>query len=173
MTKKDFFRIIIKIFALYIFISTLFYFIPEYFRILQYSSDDNEMMFIILINILILFLSFVLIKQTDVVIRLFSLEKGFDDDQIIIGDLSMRKIISFAVIIIGFVLIVNNLSMFLHQVFFAFKKLIPSGNHRSVLLQLEESFDLFNLIYSSVSILIGYLLLSNYDIISKYLYNGD
>ncbi len=151
----------------------MFYFVPEIVRIYIITSNWQNLLVTTAVIFLLILVFIFLTYKTDAIIDFFGLDKGFDDDQIILGNLGMRKILNFAVIIIGFMLIINNLSMFLEQIFLAFKKNIPSSINRPVWLDLEKHFDWYYLIYSSISILTGYLILTNYDTLSKYLYKSE
>jgi len=88
MTKKDLFRLIIKIFGLYFVISSLFSIIPfniEFLTTQIYSNApfDYANGIWMIVNIAWIILLFVLlIYKPDIILKWLKLDKGFDDDRI-------------------------------------------------------------------------------------------
>src|SRR5690606_23100509 len=127
MTKRDFFRIIIKLFALYSIILTVFNWIPSN---LMYTIYDFELIPIVStlgFSMLAFLIYYVLITKTDKIIDFLKIDKGFDDKNIEIGNLNSEKILMLGIILIGGLLIISNLSDFIQCTFVAFKKEISKG----------------------------------------------
>ena len=121
MTKKDFFRLLIKIFTLYSVIISIFTLFPQ-IVLLNQMLDNVLLSFVVLGSILVvvLFLSIV-IKFTDKIIAFLKLDSGFDDENIVIGNLNNIDIIKFAIIIIGGFMIVDNFPKLLMDILNEFK----------------------------------------------------
>ena len=83
MTKSDFFRVLIKVFALYSIILTVFSWIPSN---LMYSFFELESLAILGMSLLFTFLSILiyvfLIRKTDFIIDFLKIDRGFEDDEI-------------------------------------------------------------------------------------------
>lgn len=160
MTKRDFFRIIIKLFGLYSLILTLFAFLPRNAYILFYESSSLSVVWLLLVLGITVLIFIFLISKTDAIIDWLKLDKNFDDDQIVIGNMDNRKIILLAVLLIGGFLIIENLPYFLLNAYQEFR-LRATGNEIS----LEEILNRDNYYYSwitdAINILLGILLIAN------------
>ncbi|RZN84570.1 MAG: hypothetical protein EVB11_00525 [Winogradskyella sp.] len=171
MTKRDFFRVLIKIFALYSIILTVFSWVPTN---LMYSFFDYENIVIIAIALLATFLSILiyvfLIKKTDAIIDFLKIDKGFDDSEIELSNFNSEKVLMLGIILISGFLIVSEFSNFIEYSFLAFKTEIQRGNINYFI---DNSFgsskDYFDWIFSGINLLIGCLLLTNYYKISKWI----
>ncbi|MEH6682522.1 MAG: hypothetical protein V7724_18420 [Sediminicola sp.] len=174
MTKRDFFRIIIKLFALYSAIIAIFSLIPSY---LSYALNQFDLTTVILVLgslTIVIGLLFALIFGADKIIKVLKLDKGFDDERIEFGNLRETNILKLATIIIGGLLIIDNFPVFLLQTYLAFKNEIKSGGSDGMLDALTyERVDYFKLVVSSISILIGYLMITNYTRVTKWISNAD
>src|SRR5690606_14048048 len=126
MTKRDFFRIIIKIFGLYSLILTVFNVLPTS---IGYITDfvPTTLLWIFGSMVLIILMFSFLIFKTDKIINLLKLDKGFDDERIELGNFNNKKILQFALILIGGFLFLGHLPDFLQYCFLAFKKQVASG----------------------------------------------
>ena len=87
MTKRDFFRIIIKLFALYSIILTVFSWIPSNFIYTVYDFELVPILASIGFTILAVLIYYFLINKTDAIIDFIKIDKGFDDKTIEIGNL--------------------------------------------------------------------------------------
>jgi hypothetical protein len=167
MTKKDFFRLILKIFGLYTLVLFLFTIVPG--NLVFVLRDFNLFSAIwLLLTISIISLLFVfLIYKPDYAIRLLKLEKGFDEDRIEFQNFSNSNILKLAVIVIGGILLIRNIPAFLSHVLFAFKS--SAGNNFNNNSILYGQNDYFNWAVSFINIILGYLLLAYYKPISRIL----
>ncbi|HLS31772.1 MAG TPA: hypothetical protein VK021_13025 [Flavobacteriaceae bacterium] len=111
-----------------------------------------------------------LILKTDWIIDLLKIDQGFDDNRIELGNFNSEKIIMLALILIGGFLIIDYVPNFLQYTYLAFKKQVSESglNH------IEEStfsrpIDYFNWVIAGVNIVIGFLLLTNYHQIGKWI----
>ena len=82
MTKRDLFRILIKIFGFYSGIITLFSIVPGYVSTLPNDFIPMLFLFVFGMIFLSLLLVYVLIFKTDFIIDKLKLDQGFDEDRI-------------------------------------------------------------------------------------------
>lgn len=166
MTTKDFFRLIIKAFGTYCFINALFTLIPN----LSYSGGfftfhfAMNFVYFIVTGVIV----YILLFQTDRTINLFRLTKGFDHEKIETKDLNANGLFKFAVILIGLLLITNNLAQFLDYCYLAFKKQVSAyglGEIEGAMLDQHLDYNWWAI--SGLNILIGILMLLNYEWIAK------
>ena len=162
MTKRDFFRIIIKLFGLYSGILAIFSVIPNNINTVLYQFDSYVLSFIIVSTMLILFFFMFLIFKADFVIDRLKLDKGFDDDRIQFENLNNESIVKFAVFLIGGFLIVDYFPNFLNYTFQAFRSKIQGSE------SIFPTVHYFNWIVSGINIVLGYLLITNYKSLSVF-----
>ncbi|WP_425235405.1 hypothetical protein [Ulvibacterium sp.] len=86
MTKTDLFRVVIKTLGIYCFVNSLFQLIPNMSFLDGFYSFSLRVSLIYLV--ITLLIAYVLLFQTDRLIKLFRLEKGFDEDGIETGNLN-------------------------------------------------------------------------------------
>jgi hypothetical protein len=157
MTKKDLFRIIIKIFGLYFLIIALFSILPRSISVLFYPYYSEVTIYTIIqiigIILVIIVLYIFLILKTDKIVELLRLGKGFDDDMINIGELSVNKIVIISSVIIGGFMFVNAIPGFISNIYFAFKTSIEKD--------IITPKDKINLGISILNMVIGYILIVN------------
>ena len=161
MTKRDFFRLVIKVFGLYNLIAILFYFIPQFST--YYIEGYSLSTFLVLLGSVLLMMAslFVLLFNADFIIAILKLNKNFDDDQIIIGNLSSYSIILLSISIISLMLIVNPIPELIFQIVNLFKNEI---SHQTLG---NTPIDYYLIITQVLSIVVGYLLLVNNKKIAK------
>jgi|AVFP01.1.fsa_nt_gi hypothetical protein len=155
MTKRDFFILIIKMFGLYWFIASVLTLLPGSTVNASYYPGIVAIMWIVLNFIVNLGLLYLLLYKADKVADTLRLWKGFDDDQIIIGDLKGSQIIKLGIIIIGGLLIIQNLPTFLSHSLIAYQ-----GNFMGVEYREDEKF---YLLVAGLNVLLGIFLLSGYS----------
>jgi len=165
MTKKDFIRIIIKLFGLYAVISSIFSAIPGNIVYVFMETEIVGILWLIAVIIIILLLFAFLIFKSDSIIKFFKLDKGFDDERIEFSNFNTENLIKLAIILIGGFVMVGEIPSFLGQSYFALRSIIKSVEYHYVL----ETKDYIRWISSAVSILLGYYLMTNYSNISKYI----
>tara|TARA_R100001132_G_C3260379_1_gene84664 strand:+ start:858 stop:1265 length:408 start_codon:yes stop_codon:yes gene_type:complete len=111
---------------------------------------------------------YLLLFQTDGLIKLFRLEKGFDDDRIKTGNISEGGLLKIGLIIIGLFMITNNIAEFLNFCYLAFKKQVSSGGIDQMDgAMFEQQFDYNWWLIYGLNCLIGIIILTNYKRISN------
>ena len=172
MTKKDLFRIIIKLFGLYLIISTVVSLPLLSHLFLSYNGEIDWAS--LLIPVILFLASFMLILKPDVIIQFFKLDKGFDSDKIETSSMNGQSISKIALIIISIFLIVSNLGGFITQVIFSFKASISKNSVDNLLEVYNPNPVNYNFMLSSgLSLLIGFLLLTNFSRLSKWMDRMD
>ena len=126
----------------------------------------SEVFLLVFFSALVIFLFLFLIFKSDLIIKWLKLDRGFDDDRIDFQNFNVPSIIKLAVIVIGGILIINNIPAFLNHCFFAFKYSI-GNNQMDSTVKYSSSFDYFNLGVSFLNIVIGYFMITNYNFISR------
>jgi hypothetical protein len=166
MTKKDFFSLLIKIFGLYSLISFIFSVLPANFIfVIQYIDAAAIVWIILVITVTFLIFLFLIYNPNRIVVWL-KLDKGFDDDRIDFQKFNNANILKLAAIIIGGVLLIQNVPRFLSFTLFAFKS--SNGNELNTV-NFGGLRDYIHWGTSFLNILIGYLILTNYNFISRIL----
>jgi len=161
MTKKDFFILIIKLFGLYSIITALFISLPQNLTFVFMDFGVHSIIYLTIILTVIIGLFVFLLFKSHHVVRLLKLEKGFDTDTLELGNLTTLEIVKIAVLIIGGFLIIDNLPIFIQQTLKAF--------YSEIQIQTIESINKWNWFVNGANILIGYLLITNLNIVSRLL----
>lgn len=168
MSKRDFFRVIIKLFCLYSLVVSAFQFFPS---VLQYSRLAPGLwsgVFIFGTASLIVLLYVFVVRKTDLIVDWLKLDRGFDDEKIEIGNFDSIKMLSFASILIGGFLIVDYLPSFLYQAFEAFRNLVEPGD--TVLFNyMDSDARYFDFGIAIMNLLLGYLLITNHRNMAQWL----
>jgi len=159
MTKRDFFILIIKVFGLLSLITSLFSALPSNIAFAMTDIDASSILLILISASVLVGLFIVLIFKADKVVELLKLDRGFDNEKIEIGNLKPTDIIKMGTFIIGGLLLLDNIPAFLGHSIFAFK-----GNINGVV---YESQDKFYWAVSGLNIIIGILLVTNYQFVAK------
>ena len=166
MTKKDFFTILVKLFGLYIFITTLFSTVPFIMGIAQMESDLNGYLYGIGCFALFGVLFFLLLTQAEKVVIFLKLDKGFDTDFIQIEKLDKMQILQLGLIIVGGLVFLEHLPELLSNCFYLFK----SMSQKSIDIDQTEFRTNKDYVYIAkdvISVILGYLILTNHDLIAK------
>ncbi len=166
MTKNDLFRIIIKLIGLYWIVTTLYTQLPIVVSVFLNEFNIKYLPSIISYFIVSVLLIVLLIFNTDKVILWLKLIKGFDEDRIEFLNFDLDGILKVALIIVGCILIVNNLATFFIQTYY-FVKLNISMNVNDTVNYISQNDYLWAI--SFIDIILGYLLLTNYPTLSKFL----
>ena len=166
MTKKDFFRIIIKLFGLYWIMTSLLNPLPTVISILLKGFDPFYFQYIIGYFILCILLFLLLVIYTDKVIKWLKLEKGYDEDLIDFSNFNVGNILKLALIIFSFILIINNVSTFFTQTYYVVKLKFSMNVSDTVGYNSQNDYVWAK---SFIDMLIGYIILTNYPAISRFL----
>jgi len=165
MTKKDFFRIIIKLFGLYWLISSMFSSVQFYYLFMSSTLNITSLLMSILLFMVILILFYVLIVKTDYIIDILKLTSGFDDDRIEFQNFNTKNLLMLAMILIGATMIVDNIGTFLNQLYLSIKVFLSSQSDLTTI----NGQSAYHFWLSLTKIILGYILLTNYPAISKFL----
>lgn len=164
MTKKDFFRLLIKLFGLYLIILSPYAF-SSVASMATYGFDIIMILYALIMLVLYVLFAVLLIAFSDSIIYFLRLDKGFDDDHISLSSIDMRKIICLAIIIVGGILVVKSFSTLV----------VTLGNVLASLVSPERN-ELFpsssfttSMWLDLIDFVIGLLLLSNYNWLSSYI----
>jgi hypothetical protein len=174
MTKKDFFRVLIKAFGLFSLITSLFVVFPETMNSVNsyktYGGAGMELFFMLLyILVVVAFIGFlfvILIRKPDTLIRWLKLDQGFDDDKVQFDGLTPENILKLSSIVIGGLLVIDHFPVFLSYTYSAFSNRVAgagSGENGSFYIHWATSI---------LDVLLGYVLLKNNDWAGKLL-KGD
>ncbi len=161
MTKRDFFRVIIKLFGLYWIISTIFSVIPGNIAFALSDFGVEGILWVTGTTIITFLIYYALIMRVDYVIDLLKLDKGFDEETISFEKFNDSNIFKLALILIGGYLVIENIPGFLSHVLFALKEDVTGTQ-----LRVDGNF---NWLISALNILVGFLLMTNYKWINKQL----
>lgn len=163
MTKRDFFRVLIKIFGMYSLVLSIFTVIPQNISTILFQFDIMILVIILASTMITLGLFLILLFKTDFIIDILKLDKGFDEEQINLGNLTNESIFKLALIIIGGFLIIDYTPTLLFDIVNAFKS-------KSTFSSIEgNSVNYFDIVVSVINILIGYLFIANYKSIAQFL----
>ena len=170
MTKRDFFKIIIKLFGLYSATITIFTLIPTNLSYTISSFEIENTVIAILSSIIyaaiaIGFFLLILLKS-DKIIDLLKLDKGFDDEIIKFEKFNSLNIMRLAIILIGGIMIVNNFPKVLTFSFYAFRSAAKVSIFDNYIIDSRQSF---NWIVAGINILVGYLLMTNFSSLSNWM----
>ena len=170
MTKRDFFRIIFKLFGLYFMVLIVFNYIPTAISYVNYKIEALGLLLLLLGTVFSVGLFILLIRKTDIIIDWLKIDKGFDDEHIKIGNFNGLNIAKFALILIGGFMFLDFLPNFFYQTFLAFKNEISTNNLNSV-----DSYgnygqvDYYQWAIAAINLIIGFIILTNYDRIALWL----
>ncbi len=160
MTKKDFIILFIKLSGLYLFIQTFFYVLPQSYSFIALSPrvDKGDIYYIFLFFIISILLLYLIIRYAHILVNLFKLDKHFDSDNIDVNRITKTDIMQYAIMIIGGMLFVNSFVNLEHQVLLYYQ---------NKAMGMLDKFSNIRLVLPVLNITIGYLLLTNYDLIAK------
>ncbi|HYG40576.1 MAG TPA: hypothetical protein VD908_18240 [Cytophagales bacterium] len=165
MTKKDFFRTLIKVFGLYSLITSLFSVLPSNIPFALYEFDIASIIYLLVIISVVTLMFLILIRNTDLIIKWLKLDQGFDDKVIQFEKFDSKNILKLAAIIIGGLLLIDNIPTFITKLYLAFKSQIARvGVNSDIKINLGIRF--FNII-------LGYFLLVNFEKVSTLLKGKD
>lgn len=173
MTNRDFFRIIIKLFGLYALISAVFVYIPSSISYVFYDFEPISLLWIVGGLSLVVLIFVFLIRKTDRIIDLLKIDKGFDEERIEFGNFNVQNIVKLGLIIIGGSLIIEYFPKFLSYCFFAFKSQVSLKGLESMNHSFGGFRDYSNWAISVINLVLGYLLLTNFNRLALWLTRKD
>ena len=164
MTKKDLFKIILKLFGLFS-VTRIFLEIPQLIFYFSYEtnyeiSPETNWSVLMILGFIVL-ITYILLFKADLIINLFRLDKGFDNDEISLITFSSKNAVKLALITISIYLIMSNIVEFLSQIVFAFKASIARNNLEIIVSSRPMFVDYWKLTFAGVNILVGFLILTS------------
>lgn len=165
MTKKDLIRLLIKLMGVLVLLNSL---PPLFGQFVFFAGNDGGKAILLMALILIATLAFSawLIFCPDSIIKLFRLDKGFDDDQIKLDQLKSEKLISIVVLIIGGMFIVHSLAPLIIEIG---QRIYASVAEKNPFLPSFENMDNTRLYTNILEVVLGLFLISNYHGITHFL----
>jgi hypothetical protein len=174
MKTKDFFRLVLKLFGLYSLVIWLFTILPNNLPFLFLSSGSGvdfdwlPIVWLVVVTSLLIILFFFLTFRPDFLIEKLKLDKGFDSDTINFQSLNAKNILNVGIILIGGLIVLLSLPPFLSSAYYAIKSAVATSEEIRMQSSLDNG-DYIKLITNLLNIILGYLLLSNYQFISGFL----
>jgi hypothetical protein len=168
MTTTDLFRVIIKIFGIYCFTTLIYRLQPRMSVTYAFVFSDFiiNLIYLVVMGLIV----FLFLSQTDRLIKLFRLNKGFDSQIIDMKNLNEVGLFKFGLVIIGLLMIVDNIAPFLNFCYLEFKKQVSTnGLDESSGINLSLFIDYNRWFTYGLNILIGIVFLTNNNRISKLL----
>ncbi len=171
MTKKDLFRVTLKIAGLYFIVKVLFSSLPSLVVWGTAGGSSIGGLLMILAGVLIFVLIFGwLIFKPDTIIKLLKLDKNFDDDVVMIKRPSFSNMLEWGVILIALSLLLRYLPQFIVNLLFAFKLfVIDYGKDISNHLQYPMLTDYVDWGVKIISLVIACLMITNSKKITEYI----
>lgn len=153
MTNRDFFRLMIKLFGLYQFLLLIFTFLPSNLQLIFNDFFSmSSIISIVLITLFIIAVYYVFVKNPDLIINFFKLDRGFDKNEITVNNLNSNTILQIGMVLIGGFLIVDNLGYFISSFITYFKISYMKENFESL-----KNFEA--LILGGVNLISGFCLI--------------
>ena len=159
MTKRDFFVLVFKLFAVYGLILSLFTFIPSVLNYGVRFQDKSGVLLVASAGVLVLVLFILLIKQTGNIVTWLKLESGFDDERIDFQYLNAQDIIKIGTFILGGYLFIDTFPRFISNTLDAFNKDLQEQDY------FKEN--MFIWVTNLINLIIGYLMITNLNWIGK------
>ena len=171
MTKRDFFRIIIKLFGLFQLLIVIFQGVPQFLQLTAYSIDVSSFFFGSIIFGLTIGIFVLLIYKADKIIDWLKLDSGFDEDRIQFENFNSLQIIKLGVILISGFMLLNHFPNLLSQSYLAFKNSASTGLISALGASQYPILDYYAWAISGLNVVFGYLLLANYKFVAIWLDN--
>jgi hypothetical protein len=143
----------IKLFGLYQFLLLIFTFLPSNLQLIFNDFFSmSSIISIVLITLFIIAVYYVFVKNPDLIINFFKLDRGFDKNEITVNNLNSDTILKIGMVLIGGFLIVDNLGYFISSFITYFKISYMKENFESL-----KNFEA--LILGGVNLISGFCLI--------------
>lgn len=153
MLNRDFFKILIKIIGIILLIKVVLETTP---MLIFYSSMEiGEYVSAILVALICIIILFWIIRNPNIIINIFRLDKDLENDKIEVNALNEKNILNIAVIITGGLMIANNISksILLLYILFVGASSYIFPNHMGTTEKVEMWIPLINLILGCIFII--------------------
>lgn len=131
MTKRDFFRILIKLLGLYLFIRFMFDWAISVFSMYVVEFETVHLVVSLIVMAIWMVIFWLLLFKTDGFIKLLELDKRFDEERIDLNEMKASGLMKIGLIVIGALLFINNLSLLLFELVAKFKAEVNEYNVQS------------------------------------------
>lgn len=169
MTKKDIFTIILKLFGLYSVIGVIAQ-LPSIYLSFYYDSINEDNLIVLVIFALNALLVFILLFKPEIIVNLFQLDRGFDDDEVPLHAFDGKLITKTALIIIALYLMVFNIGPFISEVLYSFKASVQRNDLDTLLNTLHSNSGSYELLlYYGINLLVGFLLITNHARVTNWI----
>ena len=130
--------------------------------------DPNDWSIVSILGILLLSIAicYGIISNADNIINILKLDKGFDSETIVIGNLNTQQLLQVGIILLAGSLIIYNFFELLSVLIILFKSNVDTVSY-NVLLQTPIKSE--DWIIPALSVIMGYLLLSHHVKLAKWL----
>ncbi len=166
MSIRDLFRLMMKLFGLYILISNLFS-LPYYLGFFFYN-DLNWLHVLGSVALGLAMISFFLYLafRPDPIIKLLRLEQGFEQNQISLDRIDPTSLTRIGVLVVGGFFFLRNVGSALTNLYLLFRSSVASAYDRESMISTSEPIDLaINLL----TIIISWLLITNALSVARFL----
>ena len=172
MTKKDFFRIVLRILGLYFLAMVVFNYLPS-IVVFFHSLPVLSLILAIVVVSLFAYIFMLLIFKPDPIIKILKLDKGFDDDVLSVRHIEFVNLLKIAIIATGLFLIISHLPTFLTHLLFLLKLVVK--NRSEITDQVESTLltDYLSWGIKILSLMVGYLMITNYSAIARFIIKKD
>ena len=164
MTKRDLFRVLIKLLGLFYLTQAALLAPSTLAYSTYYGNLDLDTIIPIAFTIITLIVFTLIIMYADKVIDLLRLDKGYDDTKIVLGSLSSFGLLKLGIIIIGCYLVIDNASSILYNLYYIFKEQVAENAHYREMPRIDLTSFSINLI----TFIIGYLMMTQFTFIAKW-----
>jgi hypothetical protein len=161
MTKRDFFRILIKLLGLYLFIRFMYEWAISVLSMYVVEFETVHLVVSLFVMAIWMVIFWLLLFKTDGFIKLLALDKKFDEERIDLSEMKASGLMKIGLIVIGALLFINNLSLLLFELVAKFKAEVNEYNVES-----DAANPQFILISK---VILGAVLVFHNDWIVKYL----
>lgn len=165
MSKRDFFILALKLIGMYFALYTVFTFIPNSFLYMTASSDMFIVVYIIATSLLMMVLWLMLVYYAGNIVDIFKIDRGFEEDRIEFSGMDAFDIMRIGIFVVGGLLLTFRIPEFIGQTILTFKK-----NSLGDTLHFTENF---YLISYGIQVLLGFYLITNYDMVAKLLFSRE
>ncbi|MGN6645753.1 MAG: hypothetical protein ACTHJT_04405 [Cytophaga sp.] len=165
MTKRDLFILIIKLFALYALITSLFGVLPMLTSTMRFEWTAFDVLYLLAYIAFFCFLFYLLTIKSDKIVDLLKLDKGFDSDFIQFGSIEKIQIIQLGLIITGGLIFISDLPELIVGIFNLFKANVQKDIEDTLGFMTPQNNTY--LVIDFIRILMGYLILTNHEYIAK------
>lgn len=161
MSKRDVFRIVIKLFGLYS-IVLLITALPQVFSSIFLWGELTFIIGTLLSIVIFLSLVYLMLVKTDKIISILKLDKDFDDEKASLSQFTPTGIIKLGIVIVNVYLIILNLPDLVTNLFYLFKYSIPDDGIDSFLNSFSPTNpNYYVLISSGIQVVLSFFVLTN------------